>query len=491
MGASEDIGLVWFRRDLRLDDNPAWAAATADRRAVVALFVLERQAFDGAGPYRRRQLVADVQALDEELARRTGGRLLVREGDPATVVPATVTELRAGAVYWNDEVCPSDRRRDEQVRAALRVPVRSWFGSLVLPPGSVRSERGAVPPTFAAFDAQWQATPWDPWPEPGEALVYDRPGRPLPRLDGRPCFLEGTGESASRLDDFVARVDRYLDDRHRLDANGGARLSTALRYGTVSPRAVVRAVAPLTPGHASTPGRQAFLRQLARRDWYAHLLHARPDLVDTALDPSAERVPLRNRAPEISAWKGGFTGYPIVDAGMRQLRETGWLHHRIRTIVATFLVVDLRVDWRIGERHFRHLLVDADVAQNVGNWQSIAGVAPEAMPAARVPSPVTHSRVVDPDGWYIRRWVPELARLGNDHLHAPWTAPGRELARAGIVLGRAYPRPIVDHAVARSGYLEAVREARGGEVTREHPVVVVPRPVEAALPHRPGTPAVG
>jgi deoxyribodipyrimidine photo-lyase len=477
MGGSEDIGLVWFRRDLRLDDNPAWAAATTERRAVVALFVLDPATFEGAGPYRRRQLVADAQALDFELARRTGGRLLVREGDPAMVVPAVARELRVGGVYWNDEVGPSDRRRDERVRANLAVPVRSWFGSLVLPPGSVRTVRGAVPPTFAAFDARWLVTPWDPWPDAAEALVYDRPGLPLPRLDDRPRFLEGPGESAIRLHDFAARVDEYLADRHRLDGRGGAHLSTALRYGTVSPRAVVRAVAG-----DYTPGRQAFLRQLARRDWYAHLLHARPELVDTALDPAAEQVEVRNRATEISAWKGGFTGYPIVDAGMRELRQTGWLHHRIRTIVATFLIVDLRVDWRIGERHFRHLLVDADVAQNVGNWQSIAGAAPEAIPAARVPSPVTHSRVVDPDGWYIRRWVPELARLRTEHVHTPWTAPAAALRAAGVELGRDYPRPIVDHAAARASYLDALRRARVGEVTREHPVVVVPH--RLPLPRR-------
>jgi deoxyribodipyrimidine photo-lyase len=476
MGASEDIGVVWFRRDLRLDDNPAWAAATAERRAIVALFVLDPRTFDGAGPYRRRQLVADAQALDFELALRTGGRLLVRQGDPAVVVPTVAAEMRAGAVYWNDEVCPADRRRDELVRAALAVPVRSWYGSLVLPPGSVRTVKGVVPPTFAAFDAQWRTTRWDPWPRPGEAVVYDKPGLPLPRLDDRPAFLEGSGESASRLADFSTRVDEYLADRHRLDGRGGARLSTALRYGTVSPREVVRAVAGVR-----TPGRLAFLRQLARRDWYAHLLHARPDLVDTALDPAADHVELRNQASEISAWKGGFTGYPIVDAGMRQLRQTGWLHHRLRAIVATFLIVDLRVDWRIGERHFRHLLVDADLAQNVGNWQSIAGAAPEAMPAARVPNPVTHSRVVDPEGWYIRRWVPELADLPTGHLHAPWTAPADVRAAAGVELGRDYPHPIVDHAAARASYLEALSRARLGDVTREHPVVVIP---PAHLPHR-------
>jgi deoxyribodipyrimidine photo-lyase len=210
----------------------------------------------------------------------------------------------------------------------------------------------------------------------------------------------------------------------------------------------------------ASAGRQAFARQLARRDWYAHLLHDRPELVDRPLDPSVDHVGWRNRAPEISAWKGGFTGYPIVDAAMRQLRETGWLHHRLRIIAATFLVVDLLVDWRIGERHFRHLLVDADLAQNVGNWQSVTGAASGGEPTARVPNPVTHSRVIDPDGAYIRRWVPELARLGPEHVHAPWEAPAPVLAAAGVELGRDYPHPVVDHAAARVDYLAARKASR-------------------------------
>jgi deoxyribodipyrimidine photo-lyase len=398
--------------------------------------------------------VANLQALDYDLARRTGGRLLVREGDPTVVVPSVVAEVRAGGAYWNEQVSPVARRRDVAVRAALAVPVRSWHGTLVLPPGSVRTGRGERPRTFPVFHTAWSYTPWDPWPNAGTALVYDRPGHPLPVLDRRPTFLEGSGESATRLDDFTHRVDGYLDDRHRLDDFGGAHLSTDLRYGTVSPRAVLRAVA------GASAGRQAFARQLARRDWYAHLLHDRPELVDRPLDPSVDHVGWRNRAPEISAWKGGFTGYPIVDAAMRQLRETGWLHHRLRIIAATFLVVDLLVDWRIGERHFRHLLVDADLAQNVGNWQSVTGAASGGEPAARVPNPVTHSRVIDPDGAYIRRWVPELARLGPEHVHAPWEAPAAVLAAAGVELGRDYPHPVVDHAAARMDYLAARKASR-------------------------------
>jgi deoxyribodipyrimidine photo-lyase len=343
---------------------------------------------------------------------------------------------------------------DERVRVRLGIPARTWFGSLVLPPGAVRAERGGVPTVFSAFHATWLETPWDPWPEPGAAMVLDEPGEPLPLLDAPPRFVEGAREAARRLADFCSIVDDYQDGRHRLDGRGCSLLSADLGHGTISPRAVVRAVA------GAAPGRLVFIRQLARRDWYAHLLHAHPRLVETAMDPLMAQVGWRNHAPEVSAWKGGFTGYPIVDAGMRELRQTGWLHHRVRAVAAAFLVVDLLVDWRIGERHFRRLLVDGDVAQNVGNWQAVAGAGPEAVPTTKAPHPVTQSRIIDPDGSYIRRWVPELAGLRGDDVHAPWLASPAALADAGIDLGRDYPRPIVDHAEARLRFLAAVADAR-------------------------------
>jgi deoxyribodipyrimidine photo-lyase len=454
VSGADEIGLMWFRRDLRLDDNPAWAAATAERRAVVPLFVVDRDAYDRAGPYRRRQLVANLQALDFDLFSRTGGRLHVRVGDPTVVVPQVARELGAGTAYWNEDVTPAARHVDERVRVRLGIPARTWFGSLVLPPGSVRAERGEVPTVFSSFHATWLETPWDPWPEPGPAMVLDEPGEALPLLDAPPRFVEGSREAERRLAAFCSIVDEYQDGRHRLDGRGCSLLSADLGHGTLSPRAVVRAVA------GASPGRLVFIRQLARRDWYAHLLHAHPRLVEAAMDPLVAQVAWRNQAPEVSAWKGGFTGYPIVDAGMRELRQTGWLHHRVRAVVAAFLVVDLLVDWRIGERHFRRLLVDGDVAQNVGNWQAVAGAGPEAVPTTKAPHPVTQSRIIDPDGSYIRRWVPELAGLRGQDVHAPWLAEPAALAAAGIDLGRDYPRPIVDHAEARLRFLAALAAAR-------------------------------
>ena len=459
MSPSEEIGLVWFRRDLRLDDNPAWAAATDERRFVVALYVLDPRLLAAAGPYRRRQLIANLQAFDYDLFERTGGRLVVRTGDPVDLVPDAAERLGCGAAWWNADVTPFATRRDDRVRASLEaagLAVHTSWGSLVQPPGSVLTKKGKLSKVFSAFHRTWSATDWDPWPTPGDAVVYPDPAELIPRLDAPAPLPEGEGEAHRRLAAFLERVDAYDEDRDRPAVEGTSQLSADLRFGLLSPRAVVQAVGE------DTPGRAAFVRQLAWRDWYAHLLLERPDLPEREVNDKTAGIPWRNVPAEISAWKGGFTGFPIVDAGMRQLRETGWMHNRVRMITASFLVKDLLVDWRVGERHFRHLLVDGDVPQNAGNWQWVAGTGLDAAPYHRVFNPVTQSRRFDPTGEYIRRWVPELARLSDEAIHAPWEVPALELAGVDVVLGDTYPSPLVDHGDARDRYLAAVAAAAEG-----------------------------
>ena len=206
--------------------------------------------------------------------------------------------------------------------------------------------------------------------------------------------------------------------------------------------------------------RRAFVRQLAWRDWFAHLLVEVPTLTGRSLRPAYDDIPWRDEPDEIAAWRAGRTGYPIVDAGMRELLATGSMHNRVRMIAASFLVKDLLVDWRVGERHFRRLLTDGDVSQNVGNWQWVAGTGPDAAPYFRIFNPVTQSRTHDPEGRYLRRWLPELAALDNAAIHAPWTAGPLELAAAGVTLGGDYPAPIVDHGEARGRTLAAYQLAR-------------------------------
>jgi deoxyribodipyrimidine photo-lyase len=448
-------GLVWFRRDLRLTDNPAWAAATADHAEVTALYVLDDRLLRSAGPLRRRQLVAELHALDAALGRH-GGRLLVRRGDPITVVPGEADRRGGARVHWNADVTPYAAARDGAVRAALDREPATFHGHLVHRPGALVTSAGRVPRVFGAFHSRWTATPWDGWPLPGDAALGDDPGGGLPPLDGEPPLPPGEDAAHATLRRFLdGPVDRYRGGRDDLARPGASRLSVALRFGTISPRLVAEAVG------GAGEDRRAFLRQLAWRDWYAHLLAETPSLPRRALRAEYDRIAWRDDPDGLAAWREGRTGYPIVDAGMRELAAAGTMPNRVRMVTASFLVKDLLIDWRAGERHFRRLLLDGDVPQNVGNWQWVAGTGPDAAPWFRVFNPVTQSRAHDPGGRYLRRWLPELSGLDDTAVHAPWEAPPAALASAGVVLGGTYPEPLVDHAAARARALDAYRRARG------------------------------
>ena len=452
-------GLVWFRRDLRLDDNPAWAAATAAHPEVVALFVLDPRLMASAGPFRRAQLIANLVALDQSLTD-AGGRLLIRHGDPAQMVARQVERLGVAAVYWNTDVSPFSARRDAQVRAALsdHVEVTTQSGTFVLPPGSVLTNAGAVSRVFGAFHRRWRSTTWDPWPEPGDARVANDPGDGLDELTDtglrppRPAGEVGAHEALERF--LAGPIDDYRTGHDAIGEQATSDLSIHLKFGTISPRRVV-----LAAGEHNSD-REAFVRQLAWRDWFAHLLVEVPSLTHRAMRPEYDDIPWRNDSDDFEAWCNGRTGYPIVDAGMRELLATGSMHNRVRMITASFLVKDLLVDWRLGERHFRLLLTDGDVSQNVGNWQWVAGTGPDAAPYFRVFNPVTQSRTHDRAGRYLRRWLPELAGLDDIAIHAPWQAGPLELAAAGVTLDVDYPSPMVEHGEARVRALSAYQYAR-------------------------------
>jgi deoxyribodipyrimidine photo-lyase len=448
-------GLVWFRADLRLGDNPAWDAATSDHEEVVALFVVDPRLWGTAGEHRRSQLAAHLGALDRSLQAR-GGRLRVRHGDPQQVVPAEA--VAAQRVYWNEDATPYARRRDAVVRLALGGRAEGHGGRFVHAPGTVSTAAGCPFQVFTPFYRAWRAQPWDPWPEPGAAAVAADPGEGVPEA-GRPRMAPGEEAAAERLAAFLDRVDRYSEERDRPDLDTTSRLSADFKFGVLSPRAVVRRVAG--PGE----GRAAFLRQMAWRDFYAHLLAAFPQTRRQAMRPEYDGVAWRIDPEGFAAWAGGCTGYPFVDAAMRQLRAEGFVPNRARMVAASFLVKDLLIDWRLGERHFFHWLVDGDPAQNAGNWQWVAGTGADAAPYFRVFNPVAQGIRFDPDGAYVRRWVPELARLPAPAIHAPWEAAPAMLAAAGVTLGVTYPAPLVDHAVARHAALAAYEAARRPRLT--------------------------
>lgn len=445
-------GIVWFRRDLRLDDNPAWAAATAAHDEVVALFVLEPALLDSAGSFRRDQLLAHLQSLDARL-QTLGGCLVVREGPAAVAVPQLVSECDGSTVYFNADSTPFATRRDEEVVAAVGDTVRIFHGLTVHEPGSVLTQKGTLSQVFTPFFKRWTAVPLSPWPEAGTGRPVAMQGVPLPSPEGAPRQDPGEDAAWQRLTNWLDRVDDYPNTRDIPAIDGTSDLSADLKFGTISARSICDVVG------RSTQGRAAFVRQLAWRDWWAHTLTVRQDLPDVALKGKYDNIVWRNDPDEFWRWCVGSTGYPIVDAGMRQLSQTGWMHNRVRMICASFLVKDLLVDWRRGERFFRHHLVDADVAQNAGNWQWVAGTGPDASPYFRIFNPTSQGQKFDPSGEYVRQWVPELAGLAGAAIHEPEASTPAALAAAGVVLGETYPEPVVAHKEARLRALDVYKRA--------------------------------
>lgn len=442
-------GLAWFRRDLRLSDNPAWSAATRNHDMVEAVFVLDPRLWDGALPQRRSLLAAHLGALDASLRHR-GGRLRVLEGNPPDVI--TFAAASHDAVYWNNDYTPYAIERDAAVVNRVARPIERFDGGVIHPPGSIRTGSGTPYRVFSPFWQRWREEPWALDASPGDASVAGSPGVGIPRHDA--TTPAGERPALDRLEAFLDSVDGYEEDRDYPDRAGTSRLSIDLKFGTISPRRIRAVVGE------STPGRRAFVRQLCWRDFAAHTLAVQPSLVSEPFRQEYRDLSWSTDESGFEAWTRGMTGYPIVDAAMRQLALDGWIHNRVRMVASSFLVKDLLIDWRRGERWFRRHLLDADVASNVMNWQWVAGVGVDAAPYFRILNPVTQGRRFDPGGSYVRRWIPEIADLDDRFIHAPWEAPAPQLAAAGIELGETYPFPLVDHADARVETLAAFSRAR-------------------------------
>jgi deoxyribodipyrimidine photo-lyase len=462
--------VVWFRRDLRLHDHPALTEAVLGGNPVAPLFVVDPRLLDGrfASANRAWFLAGALADLAASLAER-GASLTVRTGDPATVIPAFAREVGAAAVAVSRDYTPFGRARDRRVADALAtagIAFRPKRGALVHEPEEVATGSGSPFQVFTPFLRAWERRPFRAvLPAPDRILGIDRAVGPpdLGALAGNvptadPALLPPPGERAAR--DRLARwlatgPTNYARERDSLATPGTSRLSQDLRFGCLSPVEVAtRSLA--TDG--GTEGSRRYVSELAWRDFYAHALWHEPRIAREPFVTRYRTLAWPEPAPgAVEAWRAGRTGYPVVDAAMRQLAATGWMPNRARMIAASFLVKDLLVDWRVGEAHFMAHLVDGDPASNLGGWQWAASVGTDAQPYVRVFNPVTQGRRFDPDGAYVRRWIGELANVPTARVHEPWTMDDDAQLAAACRIGTDYPAPIVDHAEARRRAIEFFR----------------------------------
>ena len=474
--------IFWFRQDLRLADNPGLTAAIATGRPVLPVYILDDEAL---GPWRpggasRWWLHHSLVSLGKDLSRLAGHAdsrrvLVLRREDTETALRSLIDQTGATAVYWTRRYEPDAIAVDARIMAALirdGIEMRSFAGSLLFEPWTIATGQGTPYRVFTPYYRACMAqSPGSALPLPSRLVTPDArlESLPISGLDllPMPDWAEGMrsawvpGESGARahLDHFLNDgIATYREDRDHPHLFGTSRLSPHLHFGEISPRVVWQAAQFHRESAVASTGAEAYLRQLIWREFSHHLLYHFPDLPSRPLRPGFDAL-MRLDAPDaVAAWRRGRTGYPIVDAGMRELWATGWMHNRVRMIVASFLVKDLLQPWQIGAAWFWDTLVDADLANNAASWQWVAGCGADAAPFFRIFNPVLQGSRFDPGGDYVRRWVPELAGLGADHIHAPWEAPAPVLDKAGVRLGRDYPLPIVDHAMARRRALDAFRD---------------------------------
>ncbi|MFO1162711.1 MAG: deoxyribodipyrimidine photo-lyase [Reyranellaceae bacterium] len=453
--------IVWFRNDLRLADNPALAEAIGAGHAVIPVYILDEDTpgIRQRGEASRWWLQRSLRSLDDSLRSR-GSRLLLRRGRAEQVIADLVGQCPTEAVYWNRVYDRASRDRDARLKQALSargLTVTSFKGNLLFEPWEVKTQ-GGLP--FKVFTPFWRACRSQA--DPGPTLEAPRRLPMVPeslasesldswrlvppgRSDYSSSWTPGETGAVDRLAQFLDDdLEHYHTRRDIPAADDTSRLSPHLAFGELSPRQIWRASTARGPSSAG----DKFLAEIGWREFAYNLLFHGDDIERRSMRPEFDTLPWLDQPELVAAWQQGRTGYPIVDAGLRQLLATGWMHNRVRMIAASFLIKHLLVDWRVGERWFWDRLVDADLANNATGWQWVAGSGADAAPFFRIFNPVIQGEKFDPDGAYVRRWVPELAALPAKAIHRPWTSDRRPPARH-------YPEPVVDHAFARQRALDA------------------------------------
>ncbi len=468
------VAIWWIRRDLRLHDNEALTAALRAAPAVIPLFIIDPklQASAFAGEARRAFLWACLRQLDADLRQR-GSYLLVRRGEPTAVLQNLVAECGTVGIFAGEDFSPYARKRDTAV--ALSLPLHLQPGVTLRHPTEVLKADGKPYTVFTPYSKQWRQrplpTPASLLPAPDHIHTPILAGEPLPELPYHLPFPPGEAAARQRLTDFTnGRIHAYAQNRDQMALDGTSTLSPYLRFGMISARQAVvaaRQAFAQASTDAARQGTDTWLNELIWREFYVSILYHFPYVQRGSFRREFDAIPWRNDPAEFAAWRDGRTGYPVVDAAMRQLRQTGWMHNRARMIVASFLVKDLLINWQWGEQWFMQQLLDGDPAANNGGWQWTAGVGTDAAPYFRIFNPISQGQKFDPGGAYIRRWVPELRRVDDAYIHEPWRMSPLEQRHSGCLIGQDYPAPIVDHQFARQRTLAAYQIVkRNAEVSR-------------------------
>ena len=450
---------------MRLLDNPALLAAREQGATVVPVFILDEHLLSQTAPQRKSFMIAGLYELDESL-QKSGARLIIRKGIPVEQLTQLAAETQAAGIYAEEDYSPYARQRDADVASHLLLSLIT--GVTVHHPAAVVKADGSPYTIFTPFSRAWKALPM---PKPSAVQLPPFPvlpelaSFPLPMRASLAGFPAGEAEALRRLRIFLqGAVEDYMEGRNRLEIEGTSSLSPYFRFGMLSARlaaAEVQQAAAAATNTAALQSCETWLNELIWREFYCAVLYHFPYVLKTAFNPALRNIRWRTAPEDLRAWKEGRTGFPAVDAGMRQLSTTGWMHNRARMITASFLVKDLLINWQEGEAWFLWNLLDGDPAANNGGWQWTAGVGTDAAPYFRVFNPTLQAQKFDPSGAYIRRWLPELRHVPDTFIHEPWKMP-TELQRSTFCrIGVDYPAPIVDHALARERAILAFRAAAG------------------------------
>lgn len=447
------MNIWWIRRDLRLTDNQALHEALQNGEKVLPVFILDEHLLKSHAKKRQAFLFSGLHSLKHDL-QRLGSDLIIRKGDPETEILRLVEECPVQKVFAEEDGTPYARHRDHSI--AQRIDLHLVHGIGVHPSYAVTRSDGKPYTVFTPYSRAWKAFPFSDTLLSAPAALPSIPyllSEEVPELPYSSLFPANEQEAIRRLNSFLdGRIFAYGDSRNRLDEEGTSSLSPYLHFGMLSPRQVYIGAIQAWKNSSDAiakAGCETWINELIWREFYQSILWHFPEALSQSLKAAYRNIPWRHTPEEFLAWQQGNTGYPVVDAGMRQLASTGWIHNRARMITASFLVKHLLINWQEGERWFLRSLIDGDLAINNGGWQWVAGTGTDAAPYFRIFNPVTQGEKFDPEGKYVRKWIPELADVPANYIHRPWEMSASEQQKYHAMIGQDYPAPIVDHRIAR------------------------------------------